>query len=214
MPVYTKEGKNILFVHIPKTAGASINDAFLKSGFSSSWINIPAVSKIPNQKPCNPQHFHAELVKKYILGSIDLSFSFTVIREPLRRLISEYTWHNMDARKYILDFGYDSKFFDDFQIWAINQFNLYKKNNYHEDNHLRPQSEFIIEDLDLFQITNMHILSKRLFDLGVKKIEKVNVSNSVEPPKTFEANKNFKEIFFDMYDVDYNVFGFKRPFIN
>ena len=120
----------------------------------------------------------------------------------------------MDARKYILDFGYDSKFFDDFQIWAINQFNLYKKNNYHEDNHLRPQSEFIIEDLDLFQITNMHILSKRLFDLGVKKIEKVNVSNSVEPPKTFEANKNFKEIFFDMYDVDYNVFGFKRPFIN
>ncbi|SER05124.1 hypothetical protein SAMN04488092_12217 [Thalassovita taeanensis] len=38
MPIYMKDGKSALFIHIPKAAGTSIDHAFLRQGENAGGI--------------------------------------------------------------------------------------------------------------------------------------------------------------------------------
>src|SRR5690554_502775 len=96
MPVMSKHDVNILFIHIPKTGGTTIEDVFRRSGFSVSYYEPRAKTKLgsPNKiRLCSPQHMHA-----YQINSIfDLSkfdYVFGVVRDPLTRAVSEYWMRN------------------------------------------------------------------------------------------------------------------------
>lgn len=135
MPLFRFGARLVLFVHIPKTGGTSI-EAMLKAMGGIEAMRHPAT--IPGL-PCTPQHFHAELLEPlFPPGFAD--FSFAVVRNPFRRLASEY-------RMKVLGRGKDMGFDD----WVERLFDRYAKNSFASDNHVRPQHEFIFRDVKVYR---------------------------------------------------------------
>jgi hypothetical protein len=133
MPFFTKNDKTIFFSHIPKTGGMSIERFFLKNDYKVTFLG----SQI---SPCSLQHRHKDDIElKEELKKLNIIYSFTVIRNPIDRIVSEFVMHN-------------SKNFtkDEIHKFIIDKINNYEKNNYISDNHIRPQVEFIHDNMDVF----------------------------------------------------------------
>lgn len=89
MPLFKKH--NLLFVHIPKTGGSSIEKYFgvyHKKDWSHLWHSE---EQTINNIRFAPQHFPTYHLKK-IIGQEDYSklFKFTFVRNPYTRVLSEY----------------------------------------------------------------------------------------------------------------------------
>src|SRR6056300_1034263 len=85
MPLFTKDKQTILFKHIPKTAGSSVETAFEKSGWKMSlWQRT---YKAP---PCCAQHWHHDICVKNDVYKQNINYEFTIVRNPYTRLFSEY----------------------------------------------------------------------------------------------------------------------------
>ena len=86
MPLFQKADKRILFVHVPKAAGSSIEQHFTNSGWSMELFK-------PCKSPYEPadQHLTYEGLRNH-LHDIDDITSFTVVRNPFRRMVSEWRW--------------------------------------------------------------------------------------------------------------------------
>jgi hypothetical protein len=100
MPIFTKNNERILFVHVPKTGGSYIEDAFALSGYTISLLD--RVSKCYFQ--ISPQHYHAKILDRLIdLSSI--TASFMLFRHPVTRMISEYSYQkpNSDINGWIIE---------------------------------------------------------------------------------------------------------------
>ncbi|MDC3011323.1 sulfotransferase family protein [Synechococcus sp. AH-736-G21] len=145
MPVFSSpDGSlNILFIHIPKTGGGSVEHFFKKINFGVKYLqtkDAPNTLKLSCYK-CSPQHMHAALLEM-IFNIHSFDYVFTLVRHPFNRLLSEYKWNiakNKLSRNGINDF-------------YINSRRLYANNPYALDNHLRPQIEFITEKTRIFKL--------------------------------------------------------------
>ena len=71
MPIFSKNETEILFIHIPKCAGTSVEKK-LKSVYQHFNLHSCTMSELP----CTPQHFHASLlpiaVKKLKIEGLDV----------------------------------------------------------------------------------------------------------------------------------------------
>lgn len=158
MPVFEKDGKRILYIHVPKTAGSSVLDLFDSNGFETSYLSWQAAELY--QGLCSPQHIHGELIEReFELSSFD--YIFSVFRDPVDRLISEYTWR-------CASLGERHK---DFKSWAYQTLETYNSNPYINDNHIRPQSEFYVMGCEVFDFSTIRSLPNYLtakigLDLG------------------------------------------------
>ena len=69
--------KKFIFIHIPKTAGHSIDTMFLDLGLVDEEL----------------WHFTSlEIIKKFDRKMWDEYFSFSIVRNPWSRFLSEYIW--------------------------------------------------------------------------------------------------------------------------
>lgn len=121
---YHKE-KNILFLHIPKTGGMSIEHSIMKGP------PILLHGEVCSTYQVDLQHLTFKQIKdKYsdVISNWDDLFIFAFIRNPYRRLISEYSKHWFSS-------------FDSFEHFV----NMIKRDyrNIKYNNHLIPQHEFI-----------------------------------------------------------------------
>ncbi len=147
MPLFSKNGKTILFVHIPKTGGTSIYYFFKENTFTVDWFN--SSYDIIN-KESSPQHRHREKIIEFLNKKpFAYDYSFTIVRNPLDRLISEYfqQCRNEDALSKKLT----SK---DFSFWVDQVFKKHKQNPIFFDNHIRPQVDFLLDDSVVFRFEN------------------------------------------------------------
>jgi len=153
MPLFRFGGKILLFVHIPKTGGTSV-EAMLKACGGVEALRYSAM--IP-ELPCTPQHFHAAILTKLIPPAL-YDFGFTIIRNPFDRLASEYKMRVLKQGKPI---GFDA--------WVERMFARYARDPFVGDNHIRPQSEFLFEGLELFRFEDNAIqgIRDRLEALGL-----------------------------------------------
>ena len=147
MPIFCLEerGIKILFVHIPKTGGGSIEHFFRGNGFQVHLFSIDP-SFISFFK-CSPQHMHASMLAE-LLNIDNFDYCFTIFRNPLDRILSEYRWrvqHPWSAN------GFDA--------WYLKVRSEREKNPYLFDNHLRPQCDFLLPKIKIFS-----------FGLGFSKI--------------------------------------------
>lgn len=126
MPFYQVNGRNLLFIHVPKTGGRSV-EAYLKDLSGAQVLFHPKKQDI---FPCSPQHMHAEALE-LLFGNRFFDHSFMVVRNPYRRFVSEYHWRvtRRDGDQ-------------PFEIWAQETLDKLSQNPYLLDNHLRPQVEF------------------------------------------------------------------------
>ena len=185
-----KDDQKILYVHVPKTAGSSVLNLFKDNGYEVSYFDEGSVR--PFKGLCGSQHIHAELIK----GEFDLSefsYIFSIYRDPVDRLISEYTWRcSKGGQRY-----------PSLKYWVELIFDLYDQNNYVNDNHIRPQNEFYFESCDVYDFNHVSSLPKKLSEkINLNISEDLGYTNSSK--YKYELTDRCKDIIMEFYNSDYN----------
>ncbi|MEO9863436.1 MAG: sulfotransferase family 2 domain-containing protein [Yoonia sp.] len=137
MPLIRYQGKVILFVHIPKTAGTSVEDAMTQAG---AVVALRYGSRFKGFMKATFQHLNTEIYAAVIPPDF-YDYAFTVTRHPIPRLVSEYY--------YRIKRGDTPQPFD---TWVNNAFDQHAKNPYVMDNHIRPQTDFLHAGVERFRV--------------------------------------------------------------
>jgi len=207
MPLFYKENKVILFIHIPRAGGMSIEDLFLQNYWNPNLLHYHSKGIISGPYlNCTPQHIHADIlnniIKKDVIKDID---SFTIVRNPIERFKSEINFQLAEKR-------YSNTSYDVIVDVLID---AYKKNNFAFDNHLRPQHEFIVENTKIFKFENCihdirNILNKEFnLELKMKEVFQNELSNKsgVRTTDIELSNESLYKIQ-ELYMKDFEIFNY------
>jgi hypothetical protein len=215
MPYY--ENKKILFIHIPKTGGTSIENYFFKKFnvvpcFQSLHSDGQVLKEIPyslqhstfNDIRINNKYFNIDFNNLTIISSV---------RNPYDRIISHLFFKNLikkDENPEIVE-----------QI--LNDL-LIRKNYFKYDNHITPQYIFIINKNKILKkcvILKMENLQSNMNRLGFNDFDFFeNVSNQYEYNNIHNIKYlkylNKKSIFLinSFYKYDFIIFNYKMININ
>ena len=138
MPLFVKGAASILYVHVPKTGGTSIERMFRDHGFRTEYLD-DLFDGFNLFRKCSPQHLHGAPLRD-LLRPAKLRYIFMTVRHPMARLLSEYRMQERTANRPMRL----PQWFD----WMMT---LYIDDPYVADNHLRPQHDFLIPGCDVFR---------------------------------------------------------------
>ncbi|PIE11566.1 MAG: hypothetical protein CSA70_10970 [Rhodobacterales bacterium] len=139
MPLARLDQTLLWFVHIPKTGGSSVEEYLADKGS----LALRYTSALGGAA-CTPQHMHADLYTRLIRPGF-YDHGFTILRDPLERLISEYRHGQRRVAKR------EAVPLPGFGRWVERTLRRYNDNPYLLDNHIRPQIEFLTPGLRLFR---------------------------------------------------------------
>jgi hypothetical protein len=230
MPLFKKENTSIFFVHIPKTAGGSIEHAFLENKWHTEFLHKPQKNE-SDIRPCNPQHYHAEFLDSIFEQTGPFTFSFTVVRHPFTRLISEAMWKSIPIRRHVTKHGFDNTFYQllsKFLGAVYSEFTKAEANwlsdkklfldtnqRFPYDNHVRPQHEFLMKDVEIFryETINETLFPKLKQEFGVDvNVKKHKFAEGNERPvKMINASDTFKQQYLSLYKQDHDTLGYELP---
>lgn len=184
MPIFNhdKLGR-VLFIHIPKTAGSSVEKWLRNAGYKLQQI-------------CTwngPKHQHAPKTVYDTWGDFD--YKFTIVRHPLERFVSALGFRTIHA--------------GDANARALQALKQYNKNILppHWGNHLQPQVEFLSDDVEIFRFENDFFPQLRKV-LGVRgpypheNKTRTTVSHS-------HLSEAVKQEILKIYAEDYKMLGYK-----
>jgi hypothetical protein len=205
MPYFNNDKVNLLFIHIPKTGGTSIENYFSKK------YNIPLnknslYSEMAVDNNVSLQHQSYEyIINNHTKYKIDLNNLniLAVVRNPYHRIVSEMFYHNIIS----INCKPDQVF------WELRKCLYdYKKNNSIYDNHIRPQYYFITYNDTIPD--NIKILKTE------KLTEMMRQNNYID--FNFHHNKTNSDIDYiklltkdsirlinEMYKKDFELFGYE-----
>lgn len=192
MTIFDTANGKVLFIHVPKTGGSTITQELRLHHPMDMSTNAPW----PGYH-CTPQHLHdAPLIEMF--QSAALAYVFMVVRHPVDRICSEYNWNQ---RKRSIK--------TPFSLWLRLKLHQARKSPYHDDNHLRPQHEFVCLDAEIFRLEDgLDKVFRRLTEVtGVRyshNPEARNVAGS-PPPSISKADRNLIGKF---YANDFKRFGY------
>jgi hypothetical protein len=204
MPWLEHAGKRVLFVHIPRTGGTTVERWLQESAplrFRS--VGLPAFSRI------TPQHYTVNDIRA-LLGDGFFDYSFAIVRNPLTRIASEY---RLRAR-----LGRQDSFWREastFSLWLEKQAAALAANPFHLDNHMRPQWQFLADDVKVFRFEEglPAIIAQVAADIGIP----FDSSSVAHQLATSEADGEVKwdirerGLITDMYRRDFEMFGYDVP---
>jgi len=183
MPIFNHKTKGrVLFIHIPKTAGASVEQWLQDAGYNLDKLNYWDGEK--NQ--------HA--TKKVYDTWKDFDYKFTIVRHPLERFVSALgfrTIHAGDAEKQARDIlrKYERGIMP--QSWG---------------NHLQPQVDFLSDDVKIFRFEDNFFaeISKALNIPGPYPHE----NKSRTTASHTDLSDEIKQKLLKIYAEDYKVLGY------
>lgn len=209
MPVLSKDGKNFLFVHIPKTGGTTVEKTFQNAGFEIKY-RTSAGTPVNKVTRCTPQHFHGELLESiFHLDRFD--GIFTVVRHPYTRIQSEYAMRTKKIEKYANKIVLK---------WLKRKTTEFSANPFVNDNHIRPQADFLVPKTQVFKLEDgleeMFSSLCKEYDIDVpfksnyKAMQSVNVSGNSS--SNVELNKEALKLADKFYAKDFRKFDYKKDF--
>ena len=141
MPVFFRDGRRVLFIHVPKCGGSYVEALFRANGFGVAYRDTGSKpGKLNEVRQCSPQHMHAPILETlFRIEAFD--YVFAVVRNPTSRLVSEF---RMRHRERSLEANIDR--------WVKNTLSTYRRNPFVYDNHVRPQHEFIVSGCQVFRL--------------------------------------------------------------
>ena len=199
MPFISYNKKNILFVHIPKTGGSSVEAWMEQHG----KLNLFSVGK-PQSVNCTPQHLRFwDLRQLFDPGFFD--YAFTIVRNPFHRLESEY------RMRMIVQEEQQVGRHTDFAIWLHAQLDAFERNPFHLDNHMRPLWNFTADRTEVFRYEDGldQIIAKVADRTGLPRPEVI--------PRKMTSDRFNGTIAWDQVDIlrvqtiyqkDFEVFGY------
>ena len=145
MPVFRRGTECVLFIHIPKAAGTSIENLFVSQGYRMEFrrggVHGP-LNAFDRANGCSPQHMHAALLERHF-QDLDFTRIFTIVRHPVQRFLSEYRFRRQSG--HALAMGSADEFYEAaFARRSVQPGFL--------DNHLRPQVEFPWRDCRVYRL--------------------------------------------------------------
>lgn len=198
MPAFRIGTKLILFIHIPKSGGTSINSWLATQGPESLYQKHR-----PDDFPCVPQHFHGDVLNTlFAPGFFD--YSFCVTRNPYSRILSEYNYRITRPRLKNKILPKPS-----FERWLKSALSAYSRDSYVHSNHVRPQHEFMIEGTEAFRLEDgLGPLRERLIQLtGIRIEEEIRTKNQSVKRETAISEQAAARIR-DFYAGDFDRFSY------
>ena len=125
----------MFFAHIPKTGGSSVETYLSRKGAVA--LRYP---RRLGWSKTTAQHMDAA-VHQALVPDAFIDCSFAVLRDPVARLISEYRYR-ADRRAGV----------PPFDVWVERMFSKYAQNPATQDNHIRPQVDFLRPGMRLFHL--------------------------------------------------------------
>lgn len=134
MPVARINDKILFFAHIPKSGGTSVEDYLSRKG-------MLALKMRSRRGWCKtvPQHLHADL-HRLIVPPGFADHSFTIFRDPVARMVSEYRYRTVTNTKIA-----------SIDRWVETTLSKYSEQPYMLDNHIRPQVEYLSPGMLVFR---------------------------------------------------------------
>jgi hypothetical protein len=178
MSFYFSSNHVIYHSHIPRTGGTSVQE----------WLNsegMPVRGVSSDKPPCALQHRHlSDDTLKQDIATYEPDVFFAVIRHPVDRLKSLWKMR-YGSGKFVNPSS-------EFELYVKNSLELQKRDEYHENNSLRPQVEFVDDRFELFAIDDVskaHYWLEQSCKLALRKFpcEKHN-------PTTFDFVVNSETI--------------------
>jgi hypothetical protein len=145
MPVYRINNKIVLFIHVPKTGGTTV-ETFLSSHSSTSLHNagVKLLRPVANARLTRSlplQHFHAELLEG-IFAPDFFDYAFIIVRDPMERMKSEYR-HSRELKRLETRLPFDQ--------WLTLILGLASMVPNLRHNHYRPQADFLCFKAEIFR---------------------------------------------------------------
>jgi len=190
MPIIKEH--NLLFIHIPKTGGSSIEKAFNVFGNNEFW---GTTEKCIDGINMAPQHYTPEVLKDILGKEYNSYLKFTFVRNPYARIISEYKYKNK------IDFVYKKN---------LNEW-IPKYLAKIDTDHKLPQSVFVDETVDFVGHTESleddlnKFLSKICITIKLSHDNKT-IGNSLI--SSHLINKSNLQLINKVYEQDFQRFGY------
>ena len=182
----------VLFIHIPKTGGASVEHMLKAAGGRQAlWSR----ARVPGA--CSFQHMHAEMLSAcFPKGFCDLTFA--VCRNPYDRIFSEYKSRTIQKNNDV-----------DFEAWFDLALAEYSKSNFFADNHMRPQHEFVMENCLVYKMEEGlgHALNNVSRRLGIRPPRRTVHHNRIDHPPVSIRSETQRRIL-SLYQRDFEVLGY------
>ena len=139
MPVFAINGKSVLFIHVPKTGGTTVEKVLSQHGpmslhsnggcfrdqFRGGWLS----------KPIPLQHLHGALLRRLVHPD-QFDLVFMIVRDPVDRMISEYRHARQMGRPEALL---------PFSTWLRICLTLARSDLAFRNNHFRSQAHYHID---------------------------------------------------------------------
>lgn len=191
--LYRKSNKEFIFIHIPKAAGLSIVKALTGSE--------------------NSHHAKASDYKKQDAILFESYFKFSLVREPISRCLSAYSYLKQGGRHNIYDYFWREKYIKKYKNFdSFVQEGGLKTAIENNAEHFIPQIEYICESdqciVDLVgKFENIEEFVKNLSAVIGRNIvlEKINQTSYKNMRK---MSKETTKIIEDLYCKDLNFFGY------
>lgn len=121
---------DLLFVHIPKTGGSSIENLFGIYGTPDPEVMWDVKEEVIEGVKTAPQHFTPKILKERLGEKYNDYFKFTFTRNPYNRILSEFGWVKRSTNM------------GEFNNWLPE----YLENI--DSDHKLPQSEYVDDSID------------------------------------------------------------------
>lgn len=207
MPILRKDGRNILFVHVPKTGGTTIEKIFQNSGYRALYLDSKVGrGSVNSLRRCSPQHLHAEVLQQtFRIQNFDLIFLLS--RNPVARFKSEYVWRNRKS-----EFSVDERSVEN---WGMRSFQNFTADPYIYDNHLRPQADFHLPGAFTYKLEDgldaiVHNLNNR-FDCRLDtEIPRLYDSKARTDYSSSDVvlSRRMEQAIREVYREDFRLFGY------
>ena len=200
MPFVNANGKNIFFAHVPKTGGSSVEDYLYRRFGPLSIIDKNKREGVRGTGLIVPST-HLTTVDLAELLPRDLAHSFTVVREPMARMMSEYRYQSGVSRMSRMGFS----------TWLHIMIAAAQIEPRVYENHIRPQSDLVPEGCEIFRLEDS-------FDPVISWLD--TVTGSTEPEinvghllkrkhETITPSRQDVDLVTRYYAIDYERFGYQ-----
>lgn len=199
MPFIHSAGRMLLYLHVPKTGGGTIEE-WLKTVAPIRFYTVG----VPTAMRCTPQHLRMTDYHS-LFGPAFFDHVVMTVRNPYARIESEY---RMRAEISGKDFW---KAYPSFSLWLEQSLSIFANNPFYLDNHLRPQWEFHGSDVEILKYEDgLSSITARIAEIlqvnapqVVGRVHDTSMSNV-----TVQWDLSDRLRVQDVYRRDFELFGY------